>query len=153
MKTKRLLVLIGMALVFCSCGEPRYMLYNWGKNSSSKNASEYEALLYDNYHTQSPESVCALICQYEYMVTHPGGLRKVVPPGICAEYGYLLLSPETPNTFLNHATRSQKETFGTAGDYGALFREKGLQMFQKEMELYPESTVFIEPLVKKLSQQ
>ncbi len=38
-------------------------------------------------------------------------------------------------------------------DYSGMFREKGLEMLQKEMVLYPESTIFIEPLVNKLSQQ
>ena len=150
---KKLFVLLGIAMLLSSCVEPRPMLYNWGYKSYSQNASEYESLLYENYHTQSPESVCALLCQYEYMVTHPGGQRGIIPPGICAEYGYLLLSPDTPTTFLNHATKKQKETFGTLGDYSMSFREKGLEMFQREMELYPESTVFIQPLIKKFSQQ
>ena len=140
-------------MLLSSCVETKPMLYNWGHNSNSKNATQYESLLYDNYHTQSPESVCALLCQYEYMVTHPGGQRGVVPPGICAEYGYLLLSPDTPAIFLDNATRKQKETFGAIGDYSTLFREKGLEMFQKEMELYPESSIFIQPLVQKFSQQ
>lgn len=148
---KKLLVIIGLAMLLCSCVETKPMLYNWGYKSSSNKASKYESLLYDNYHTQSPESVCALLVQYEYMVTHPGGQRNVVPPGICAEYAYLLLNPETPNIFLNHASKKQKEIFGAMSDYSAMFREKGLQLFQKEMELYPESSVFIEPLVRKFS--
>ena len=65
----------------------------------------------------------------------------------------LLLNPDTPEIFLNNATKKQKETFGNLSDYGALFRERGLEMFQMEMELYPESAVFITPLVKKFSQQ
>lgn len=150
---KKLLVLMGMALLLSSCVETKPMLYNWGHKSYSKDASEYETLLYDNYHTQSPESVCALLCQYEYMVTHPGGQRGIAPPGICAEYGYLLLSPDTPATFLSHATKKQKEVFGTSGDYSVSFREKGLEMLQKEMDLYPESIIFIQPLVNKFSQQ
>ena len=106
---KKLLILIGMTLALSSCIETKPMLYNWGYKNSSKNASEYETLLYDNYHSQTPESVCALLCQYEYMVTHPGGQRGVIPPGICAEYGYLLLSSGTAETFLNHATKKQKD--------------------------------------------
>lgn len=150
---KKLLILIGITLALSSCIETKPMLYNWGYKNSSKNASEYETLLYDNYHSQTPESVCALLCQYEYMVTHPGGQRGMIPPGICAEYGYLLLSSGTAETFLNHATKKQKETFGTMSDYGTSFREKGIEMLQKEMELYPESSIFIQPLVKKFSQQ
>lgn len=77
----------------------------------------------------------------------------MIPPGICAEYGYLLLSSGTADTFLNHATKKQKETFGTMSDYSTSFREKGIEMLQKEMELYPESSVFIQPLIQKFSQQ
>lgn len=151
---KKLIVLTaGLALLLSSCIETKPMLYNWGYKSSTKSASEYETLLYDNYHTQSPESVCALLCQYEYMVTHPGGQRGVVPPGICAEYGYLLLAPETSQAFESKATKRQRETMGASGDYGATFREKGMQMLQKEIELYPESSIFIQPLIKKFSQQ
>lgn len=150
---KKLIVVAFLAILFSSCGPSKAMLYNWGKYKSTEKAYDYEVLMYDYYHTQSPSSVCALLCQYAYMVKNPGGARKVVPPGICAEYGYLLLSPDTPEIFLNHATKKQKETFGNLSDYGALFRERGLEMFQMEMELYPESAVFITPLVKKFSQQ
>ena len=150
---KKMLVIAGLALLLSSCAANKTTLYNWGSYRSSERASDYEVLMYDYYHTQSPSSVCALLCQYAYMVKHPGGTRGVIPPGICAEYGYLLLSPETPQIFLDNATKKQKETFGNLTDYGALFRERGLEMFQMEMELYPESSVFIAPLVKKFSQQ
>ena len=150
---KKLLVVAFFAVLFSSCGPQKAMLYNWGNYKSTEKAYDYEVLMYDYYHTQSPSSVCALLCQYTYMVKHPGGARRIVPPGICAEYGYLLLSPDTRQIFLDHATKQQKETFGDLSDYGALFRERGLEMLQKEMELYPESAVFITPLVKKFSQQ
>ena len=148
---KKLIVLLGLALALSSC-EVKSNLYNWGNKSSSNNATEYESSVYNYYHSQSPESLCALLCEYEYMVTHPGGERGVVPPGICAEYGYLLLSPDTPQIFSEHATKRQKESF-SSGDYSATFREKGMLMLQKEIELYPESAVFIQPLIKKFSQQ
>ncbi len=106
---KKLFLLTGLVLLICSCVETKPMLYNWGSKNHSKNASEYEVLLYGNYHKQSPESVCALLCQYEYMITHPGGQRGTIPPGICAEYGYLLLSPGTAETFFNHATKKNKK--------------------------------------------
>lgn len=149
---KKLLIVMGLGLLLGSCTTKTY-LYNWGSYRSSKGASDYEVTMYDYYHTQSAESVCALLCQYEYMVNHPGGTRGVIPPGICAEYGYLLLQAETATTFLSHATKSQKETYGQMDDYGSLFREKGMEMLQREMELYPESSVFIEPLIKKFSHQ
>jgi len=148
---KKLIVLLGLALALSSC-EVKSNLYNWGYKSSTNNATEYESSVYNYYHSQSPESLCALLYEYEYMVTHPGGERGVVPPGICAEYGYLLLSPDTPQIFSEHATRQQKERF-SSGDYSAIFREKGMLMLQKEIELYPESSVFIQPLIMKFSQQ
>ena len=80
----------------------------------------------------------------------PGGSRQVPPPGICAEYGYILLLPETAETFLNNATTAQKKLF-KSDDYGVLFTERGKEMLQKEIELYPESAKFIEPLIKKLA--
>lgn len=149
---KKLLIVMSLGLLLSSCTTKTY-LYNWGSYRNSKKASDYEVVMYDYYHTQSPESVCALLCQYEYMVKHPGGTRGMIPPGICAEYGYLLLQPETAANFLSHATKKQKETYGQMGDYGAMFREKGMEMLQKEMELYPESSVFIGPLIKKFSHQ
>ena len=148
---KQLIVLLGLALALSSC-EVKSNLYNWGYKSSSNSATEYESSVYNYYHSQSPESLCALLCEYEYMVTHPGGERGVVPPGICAESGYLLLRPDTPQIFSQHATKRQKEHF-SSDDYNATFREKGMLMLQKEMELYPESAVFIQPLIKKFSQQ
>ena len=83
------------------------------------------------------------------MVTNPGGTRQVPPPGICAEYGYLLLQPETADTFMNNATSAQKKLF-LSQDYNALFLERGKEMLEKEIEYYPESAKFIRPLIKKL---
>lgn len=149
---KKLFLVVCMALLLSSCAV-KNNLYNWGSYRSSKGASDYEVSLYDYYHTQSHESVCALLCQYEYLVKHPGGTRNIIPPGICAEYGYLLLQAETAEIFLNNASRKQKETYGAMGDYSTLFREKGMEMMQKEIELYPESSIFIEPLINKFSKQ
>ena len=112
-------------------------------------ATEYEHLAYKNYDKQTPESVCKLICMYEEIVTYPGGSRKVPPPGICAEYGYMLLIPENASIFAEHATSMQKRTFSSS-DYASFFPEKGRQLLQKEVELYPESAKFIAPLIERL---
>lgn len=135
-------------VLFASCAEPR--LYYWGSNSSSDNATKYEQLAYKNYDQQTPESICELLCVYEDMVSNPGGTRGIVPPGVCAEYGFLLLQPETASTFMAHATAKQKRKI-SSDDYSITFREKGIQLLQKEMELYPESKTFIGPILKKLS--
>jgi hypothetical protein len=148
MKKTILLIAVG-GLLLVSCGSQR--LYYWGSSSMfDKGTTRYENLAYRNYDQQSPESLCELICLYEDMVTNPGGTRGVVPPGICAEYGYLLLQPSTAEVFEQHATRNQRRHF-SATSYGTLFASRGEEMLKKEMELYPESAAFIAPLLKKLT--
>ena len=138
-----------MLLLLSSCGSSR--LYYWGSNPmwESNGTTRYEELAYRNYDKQSPESLCALVCLYEDMVSHPGGTRGVVPPGIYAEYGFLLLQPATAEAFMSHATSSQRGKFETT-DFGAYFPERGAEMMQKEMELYPESAIFIKPLLERI---
>ena len=71
------------------------------------------------------------------------------PPGICAEYGYMLLIPENAAIFAEYATAMQRKTF-TSGDYATFFPERGKELLQKEIELYPESAKFIVPLIERL---
>ena len=101
---KRLLVLLlsGCA-AFVSCGETT--LYDWGGGGD---VSNYERLAYKDYKTQTPEAVCKLLCLYEKMLTNPGGSRRMPPPGICAEYGYLILLPGTADIFEKNATPAQR---------------------------------------------
>ena len=138
---------IVLLVTFCltSCGSS---LYYWG--GTQNGATVYEHLAYKNYDKQTPESICKLICMYEEIVTYPGGSRKVPPPGICAEYGYMLLKPETAGIFANHATSIQKRTFDSS-EYATFFPERGKQLMLKEVELYPESAKFIAPLIERLS--
>lgn len=147
---RRIAVLIIVALAVCSCGiSTPSDLYYWGGWTGTYTTA-YEDKAYRNYKNQSPESICNLICVYEDMVNNPGGKRNVPPPGICAEYAYLLLQPDTARTFEQTASDSQKKMF-TGADYGALFREKGASLFEMEMKNYPESALFIMPLVKKMT--
>jgi hypothetical protein len=143
---RNLLILILVLFSMTSCGLTS-SLYYWG--GTQNGATTYENLAYKNYDKQTPESICKLICMYEDVVAHPGGLRKMPPPGICAEYGYMLLIPENVNIFVEHATAMQKRTFKTT-DYASFFPEKGKEMLQKEIELYPESAKFIAPLIERL---
>ena len=143
---KRLLILALASFALTSCGFTS-SLYYWGGEQSG--ATTYEALTYKNYDKQTPESICMLICMYENIVSNPGGSRNVPPPGICAEYGYMLLIPENAAIFAEHATAMQKRTF-SSGDYSTIFSEKGKEMLQKEIELYPESEKFIVPLIERL---
>jgi len=144
---KKELVLMLSVLMLSSCGMTN-TLYYWGGTQNGTTA--YENLAYQSYDKQTPKSICDLVVVYEKMVSNPGGTRQVPPPGICAEYGYLLLQPETAETFLNNATYTQKQLFKT-DNYSVLFQERGKEMLEKEIELYPESARFIKPLIKKLA--
>lgn len=143
---KKLLVISIACFVLSSCGTTA--LYYWG--GVSNGATTYEDLAYKSYDKQTPESICKLVVAYEDIVQHPSGTRLVPPPGVCAEYGYLLLQPETAAVFAEYATQKQKSVFGSF-DYVELFREKGEAMMKKELDLYPESAKFIEPLIKRFT--
>ena len=144
---KKIIIWIVAVVILSSCSMTN-TLYYWGGVQSGSTA--YENLAYQSYDKQTPTSICNLVAVYENMVTKPGGTRQVPPPGICAEYGYLLLQPETAETFMNNASSTQKKLFKSE-DYGTLFQERGKEMLQKEIELYPESVEFIEPLINKLA--
>lgn len=144
---KKLIFAIFATVLLTSCGAPT-TLYYWG--GESKGVTTYEELTYQTFKKQTPKSLCNLIEIYEKMVAKPGGMKRVPPPGICAEYGYLLLLPETASAFNDNASSSQKRLFKTR-DYATYFREKGEELLKKEIELYPESAKFIEPLIIKLT--
>ena len=122
---KRLLTLAIVSLCMTSCGVTT-SLYYWG--GTHNGFTEYDHLAYKHTDKQTPEYICKLICMYEDMVSNPGGTRMVVPPGICAEYGYMLLNP----------------------DNAQIFPELGKEMLLKEIERYPESAKFLEPLIERL---
>ena len=146
---RKLFLLILTAFSLTSCVTTN--LYYWG--GTQKQTTTYENLAYMDYKKQSPEAICKLLVAYNDMVNYPTkeGTRHVPAPGICAEYGYLLMLPETATAFTEHATNAQKRAFKEK-DYASFFPGLGKEMFQKEMEYYPESIPFIEPLLKKLAQ-
>lgn len=94
--------------------------------TSLYNWRDYVDSSYRYYKQQTPESTEHLMKTYEAMIKKPNGSRKTIAPGICAEYGYFLIQNGK--------------------------REEGVTMFQKEKELYPESTVFMDRLIKKFSE-
>lgn len=146
---RNLIIVALAAVLLSSCGSSR--MYYWGSTPMFDNGtSRYEELAYRNYDRQTPESICELLCLYDDMVKHPGGQRGVVPPGICAEYGYLLMLPSTAEAFEKHATSRQKKIYSSS-DYATEFPKMGEEMLKKEMELYPESAKFIEPLLKRFT--
>ena len=143
---KKLLTLCIVSFSLASCGSST-LLYHWG--GFQKGTTTYENLNYRNLEKQTPECICKLLCMYEDMVTNPGGVRMVPPPGICAEYGYMLLNPENAELFSQHATAQQKKTYPTT-DYASYFAEKGKEMMNMEIELYPVSAKFITPMIERL---
>lgn len=62
--------------------------------------------------------------QYQRVISKQKGLRKAIPPGANAEYGFML--------------------------YKAGKREEGIALLREEIKLYPESEVFISKIIKQL---
>ncbi len=144
------LLIVTVCLILSGCETTHSSLYYWG--GVSNNTTTYEDMAYGVYKKQSPEALCRLICVYEDMVKHPNGARNVPPPGICAEYAYYLSMPETAETFARTATNKQKRIFEQS-DYAAFFPQYARELFEREITLYPESAVFIKPLIDKLLKQ
>lgn len=143
---RKVCLILLSALMLSSCASHR--LYWWGSYANDDETTRYEELTYQYYNKHTPESLCALLCCYEDMVSHPGGSRGVIPPGICAEYGFLLLQPETMAAFDQHASERQKKTLLNSNLPSDL-HQRGILLLQKEMELYPESAIFIRPILEK----
>lgn len=135
-------ILAVVACLLSSCGMTQ-PLYYWGGNE--KGTTAYENATYKSYKKQTPESLCAMLCTYEKMVQNPGGIRMVPPPGICAEYAYYLSLPETKEVWASTANASQKRIL-TRNDFDAYATE----LFEMEIRNYPESAIFIKPLMEKL---
>lgn len=114
MKKLLMMFFIAAAVASCTVQKPLYSWYNYNTTSYAylKNA--------DDASTQQ------LVESYQKIIEKQKGERATVPPGVYADYGYLLLK-------LNKTT-------------------EGKSMLAKEMELYPESKVFIERILKMLEQ-
>ncbi|MCF0204669.1 MAG: DUF4810 domain-containing protein [Muribaculaceae bacterium] len=99
-------------LVLTSCGSSSKNLYSW---------KDYERATYAYTKEPSDKHEAELIATYQQMIDKPQGERKVVPPGVCAELGYIYFKK---------------------GD-----KVKAMHLLEKEMELYPESQVFIKRII------
>lgn len=154
MKKKQFVAISAVAaltlLTSCGSGTQLYPLYNYGGAYQSEAGTLYEVWLHKYEKEATPAAFCNLLVGYEILIQKPGGIRQVPPPGLCAEYGYQLLKSDAASTFRDNATDPQKQWFKT-DDYETCFRTRGLEMLKKEIELYPESKTFIEPLIEKLT--
>lgn len=111
---RKLIFVLGAALLLSSCTVQK-PLYSWAK---------YESASYNYLKNSDEKSTQALIENYQKIIENQTGTRKVTPPGVYADYGYVLL-----------------QTGKTA---------EGKALLIKETELYPESKIFIDRILKML---
>ena len=145
---KKVLIVLATLSALCSCGTTS-SLYYWGDDAGGQ--STYEQCFYKMAKTQSPQSICNLVAAYENIIRNPKGTRQLPPPGVCGEYGYLLLQPHTAEIFATNATAAQKKLF-EGDDFILIFRQRGEEMLKAEFTNYPESERFIRPLLEKMRQ-
>tara|TARA_B100001564_G_C20332844_1_gene530913 strand:+ start:297 stop:656 length:360 start_codon:yes stop_codon:yes gene_type:complete len=112
-------IIIGALLFLLSSCSKQATLYSWG----SKKKTSYFKTSYSYLKKSNTESMEMLKLSYEDIINNQKGIRKTVPPGIYADYGFLLLENND---------------------------EKGKDFLKKEMILYPESKIFISRILKML---
>jgi len=113
MKKKILIIGTVGALFFTSCSAPKKLLYSW---------ENYDSTSYTYLKKGDEKSAENLIKSYQQIIKKQDGTRKTVPPGIYADYGFILLQT------------------------GKI--EEGKEMLKKEISLYPESEIFIDRILK-----
>ena len=104
--------IIVLSVFFSSC-KTGQGLYSWSK---------YEQASYNYLKKSDEKSTNNLLKEYKLIINNQKGTRKSIPPGIMADYGFLLI---------------QK---------GDLI--EGKNYLNKEISLYPESRIFIERILK-----
>lgn len=114
---KKLLFIAAVSLVIMSCSSPEKTLYSW---------YNYEDATYQYNKKRTDKLHENMMSQYLLMTEKQKGVRKTVPPGLYAEYGFALC-------------QSGK-------------REEGLNYLKKEIELYPEAEGFISRIIKQFEQ-
>jgi len=112
---KKIIAFALWGLLLTACASTPKSLYSW---------NNYQDQVYDYIKNETPESLEKLMKTYQQMIDQQKGLRKTVPPGICADYGFLL--------------------------YKQGKKEEGIRLMEKEVALYPESAVFISRIIKNL---
>lgn len=110
------LILFGALTALClsSCMTEK-RLYSW---------YDSEDATYQYTKKGTEETLTKAMAQYEMVINKQKGVRQVVPPGINAEYGFLLFK---------------------AGK-----KQEGLALFRAEIQAYPESEKFISRIIKQL---
>jgi len=116
MKTPGIIAFLALALL-AGCA-PSEKTFYWG---------EYSSTLYDLKKNPDDKTLEAHKKELLLIVEQSGKKHKKVPPGVYAEYGYILL-------------RSGSET-------------EGMEFLDKETSLYPESVVFVQRLKSEYSRR
>lgn len=117
MKKYILIVSFITVVLATACTPQKKTLYTWGN---------YDSVSYNYIKTETDENLDKLLASYEGLIENQKGLRKEVPPGVCADYGFLL--------------------------YKKGKKAEALAMLKKEVTLYPESATFINRIIKKIEQ-
>lgn len=113
---RNIFIIIVSLILLASCAPQK--LYTWGN---------YDKTSYNYLKNSDEKSIQLLIEDYQKIIDKQKGTRGVVPPGIYADYGYLLLQ--------------EGKT------------EQGKNMLKKEIALYPESKIFIDRVLKMLDNE
>jgi hypothetical protein len=112
--SKRKYLLMAVISIFAVSCAPTKPLYNW---------RGYDDAVYAYTKSSDEKSNENLVNVYEKLIKKSGGSRQVPPPGVCADYGYVLIKK------------------------GEIVKGKALLV--KETILYPESKQFIDRIIKR----
>ena len=103
-------------LILAACGTTTPVMYNW---------YGYTNTTYQYVKEGDEDSNEKLLEVYQKIMDGQADtIRQTVPPGVCADYGYMLVKG------------------------GKV--EEGKALLLKEKELYPESTAFIDNILKRI---
>ena len=109
------IILSAICVIAMASCQTQQTLYSW---------YDSEDATYKYTKRGTEEMLTNAMIQYEKVISKQKGLRKIVPPGVNAEYGYLLCK---------------------AGK-----KEEGLALLRAEIKTYPESEKFISRIIKQL---
>lgn len=109
-----LIITAALGMTSCVTNKP---LYTWGN---------YDVTTYNYIKNETEKSLDDLLETYAKLMENQKGERKTVPPGLCADYGFLLYKKGEKN--------------------------KAIEMLKMEIALYPESATFITRIIKKLEE-
>lgn len=114
---KKLVIITTVAAITFSACNSTKTLYSW---------YDYEELTYEYSKAPTEELQVKVLEVYQKVSEKQKGLRGSVPPGLYAEYGYLLWKTGK--------------------------KEEGISFMKQEIKLYPESESYISRIINQLEQ-